>query len=110
MHELRQRLGRPLRLGVIGGGPGAWIGEMHRSAAELDGWWRVAAGVFSSDPARSRAAGPGLGVEAARSYGDVAEMIEQERGRTDGIEAVAIMTPNDTHYPHAARALDAKLD
>jgi len=49
MHELRQRLGRPLRLGVIGGGPGAWIGEMHRSAAELDGWWKVSAGVFSSD-------------------------------------------------------------
>jgi len=110
MHELRQRLGRPLRLGVIGGGPGAWIGEMHRSAAELDGWWKVSAGVFSSDPARSRAAGPVLGVDASRSYGDVAEMIEKERGRPDGIEAVAIMTPNDTHYPHAARALDAKLD
>ncbi len=110
MESLRQRFGRPLRLGVIGGGPDSWIGQMHRSAAELDGWWRVCAGVFSSDAARSRAAGPLLGVDAVRSYGSAGEMLRGEAQRADGIEAVAIMTPNDTHHMHAAAALDAGLD
>ena len=110
MNALLQKFGRPLRLGVIGGGPDAWIGRMHRGAAEMDGWFRVAAGVFSNDPARSRAAGAGLGVDPARSYGDVSEMLAAEARRDDGIDAVAIMTPNDTHYGFAAAALDAKLD
>src|SRR5437868_12903964 len=110
MTELRERFGRPLRLGVIGGGPEAWIGRMHRGAAEMDGWWRPIAGVFSSDETRSRAAGAALGFDPARSYGDVDEMLRQERQRPDGIEAVAIMTPNDTHYRFAAAALDAGLD
>ena len=51
-----------------------------------------------------------LGFDAARSYGDVAEMLAKEKLRPDGIDAVAIMTPNDTHYPFAAAALDAGLD
>jgi predicted dehydrogenase len=110
MSGLKERFGRPLRLGIIGGGPDAWIGRMHRGAAEMDGWWRVVAGVFSSDAPRSRAAGVTLGFDAARSYGDVAEMLAQEKLRPDGIDAVAIMTPNDTHYPFAAAALDAGLD
>jgi predicted dehydrogenase len=107
---LRQRFGRPLRLGVIGGGPGAWIGQMHRNAAEMDGWFQTTAGVLSSDPARSRAAGPLLGLDPTRSYGDVSEMLQAEAQRADGIDAVAIMTPNDTHYAYAAAALDAGLD
>ena len=110
MHPLRQRFGRPLRLGCIGGGPDSWIGRMHRGAAELDGFWRVVAGVFSSDPARSRAAGPLLGIDADRSYGSVDEMLAAEAGRADRIDAVAIMTPNDRHHRHAAAALDAGLD
>jgi predicted dehydrogenase len=110
MSDLRSRFGRRLRLGMIGGGPDSWIGRMHQGAAQLDGWWDVVAGVFSSDPARSRAAGAVLGVDPARSYGEVAEMIAHERARADGIDAVAIMTPNDTHYPYAAAALDAGLD
>ena len=110
MTGLRERFGRPLRLAIIGGGPDTWIGRMHRGAAEMDGWFRATAGVFSSDPARSRAAGAALGFDPARSYGDVAEMLAQERERPDRIDAVAIMTPNDTHYPYAAAALDAGLD
>jgi predicted dehydrogenase len=106
----RERFGRPLRLALVGGGPGAWIGRMHQTAAELDGYWRVVGGVFSSDPARSRAAGAELGVDPARSYGTFAELIERENARADGIDAVAIMTPNDTHYPFAAAALEAGLD
>ena len=110
MSDLRARLGRQLRLGMIGGGPDSWIGRMHQGAAQLDGWWDVVAGVFSSDPARSRAAGTAVGVAAERSYGDVAEMIALERARPDGIDGVAIMTPNDTHYPFAVAALEAGLD
>ena len=83
---------------------------MHQTAAELDGYWRVVGGVFSSDPARSRAAGAVLGVDPTRSYGTFAELIDREKARADGIDAVAIMTPNDTHYPFAAAALDAGLD
>ena len=110
MTTLRQRFGRALRLGVIGGGPASWIGQMHRGAAEMDGFFRVVAGVFSSDPAKSRDAGVGFGLEAARSYGTVDEMMRAEKQRSDGIDAVAIMTPNDTHHPYAAAALDAGLD
>ena len=110
MMGLRERFGRPLRLATIGGGPGSWIGQMHRNAAEMDGWFRSTAGVYSSDPARSRAAGAALGIDPARSYGSAAEMFEAEAGRADGIDAVAIMTPNDSHYAFAAAALDAGLD
>jgi predicted dehydrogenase len=108
--DLRERFGRALRLGIVGGGPGVWIGEMHRGAAALDGWFRTAAGVFSSDPGRSRAAGAALGLEAGRSYGTLQEMLRAEAERLDGIDAVAIMAPNDAHYPSAAAALDAGLD
>jgi predicted dehydrogenase len=110
MKGLRERFGRPLRLALIGGGPASWIGRMHQTAAELDGYWRVVAGVVSSDPARSRAAGIELGLDPARSYGEVRELLDKEKAREDGIDAVAIMTPNDTHYPYAAAALDAGLD
>ncbi len=108
--NLRETFGRPLHLAVIGGGPGSWIGAMHRSAAELDGWFRVSAGVFSADAERSRAAGAQLGLDPARSYGSVAEMLAAEANRPDGVEAAAIMTPNDSHHAHAVAALDAGLD
>ncbi len=110
MSGLKARFGRALRLGIIGGGPDAWIGRMHRGAAELDGWWHAVAGVFSGDPGRSRTAGATLGFDPGRSYGNVPEMLANEALRQDGIDAVAIMTPNDTHYPFAVAALDAGLD
>ena len=110
MTSIKERFGRPLRLGIVGGGPDSWIGRMHRGAAEFDGWWRCVAGVFSSDAARSRAAGIALGFDGDRSYGTVDEMIAQEKKRADPIDAVAIMTPNDTHYAYARAALDAGLD
>jgi predicted dehydrogenase len=107
---LREQFGRPLRLAIVGGGPDSWIGRMHRGAAEMDGWFRTTAGVFSSDAQRSRAAGVALGLAPERSYGTVEEMLAAERQRDDGVDAVAIMTPNDTHYRYAAAALDARLD
>jgi predicted dehydrogenase len=110
MKSLRARFGRPLRLALIGGGPDSWIGRTHQTAATLDGYWQVMGGVFSSDPARSRAAGEELGFDPARSYGTLSELFAAEKNRSDGVEAVAIMTPNDTHYPAAVAALDAGLD
>jgi predicted dehydrogenase len=110
MKSLRVRFGRPLRLALLGGGPDSWIGRTHQTAAELDGYWRIVGGVFSSDPRRSRAAGVALGFDRARCYGTLAELIAAEKGRADGVEAVAIMTPNDTHYALSAEALDAGLD
>src|SRR6187431_3290074 len=107
---LRDKFGRPLRLAIVGGGPDSWIGRMHRGAAEMDGWFRVTAGVFSSDPERSRAAGIAMGLDPLRSYGSVPEMLAGESLRQDGVDAVAIVTPNDTHYEYAAAALDAGLD
>jgi len=110
MNALREKFGRSLRLAIVGGGPGSWIGRMHRTAAELDGWFSVVAGVVSSDAGKARAAGRAVGLDPARSYGGVAEMLAKERERADRIDAVAIMTPNDTHYPYSAAALDAGLD
>jgi predicted dehydrogenase len=110
MAGLRERFGRPLRLAILGGGPASWIGRMHHTAAELDGWWHVVGGVFSSDPARSRDGGASLGYDRARCYGTMDELIAKERARPDPVEGVAIMTPNDTHYPLSAAALDAGLD
>lgn len=108
--NLQERFGRPLRLAIVGGGPDSWIGRMHRGAAEMDGWFRTTAGVFSSDPGRSRAAGHSFGLAPSRCYGDLAEMLAAERARADPIDAVAIMTPNDTHFPFAAAVLDAGFD
>ena len=110
MNTLAHTPHRPLRLAIIGGGPTSWIGGMHRRAAQFDGAWQVVAGVFSSKADRSRDAAAGFGLEPARGYADVASMLVAEKAREDGIEAVAIMTPNDTHYPYCVAALDAGLD
>ena len=110
MNTLAHTPHRPLRLAIIGGGPTSWIGGMHRRTAQFDGAWQVVAGVFSSKADRSRDAAAGFGLEPARGYADVASMLVAEKAREDGIEAVAIMTPNDTHYPYCVAALDAGLD
>ncbi len=103
-------LGRRLRLGVIGGGPDSFIGIVHRSAARLEERFDVVAGVLSSDPERSRAAGQSVGLDASRSYGTAEEMLEQESGRPDGIDVLAIMTPNESHFRLCSAALDRGLD
>ena len=92
-------LNRPLRAGQVGGGPGAFIGEVHRRAMRMDGLATLVAGVFSSDPEKSRAHAKTLGVE--RAYGSFEEMAEAEAGREDGIEVVSIVTPNHLHAPAA---------
>lgn len=91
---------------MVGGGEGAFIGAVHRMAARLDGQWTLAAGAFSSDPEASRRFGTGLGLPADRAYGDWREMAAAETGRADGIEAVAVVTPNHLHAEICAGFLD----
>ena len=97
---------RPLRLAMVGGGPGAFIGPVHKMAAELDGRARLVAGAFSSDAAKSHGAGAVWGV---RAYGDFEAMFRSETSRGDGAEAVVIVTPNHLHRPVATAALEAGL-
>lgn len=87
----------PLRLGMVGGGQGAFIGGVHRIAARLDGAFALVAGALSSTPEKSRASGAELGLDPARCYADFRAMAQREARRKDGIEAVAIVTPNHMH-------------
>src|SRR5687767_9667523 len=103
-------MGRRLRLAVIGGGPGSFIGAMHRTAARLDDRFELVAGALSSDPERSAAAGVAIGLTRERSYGGAMQLIEREATREDGADVVSIMTPNDTHHAYARGALDRGFD
>jgi predicted dehydrogenase len=92
-----------IRLGMVGGGRGAFIGAVHRIAARIDDQYELVAGSFSADPEKSAASAADLGV--ARSYASFAEMAAKESRRKDGIEAVAIVTPNHMHAPVAMQFL-----
>lgn len=98
-----------LRLGMVGGGQGAFIGGVHRFAARLDGRWDLVAGALSSDPERAAASAAELGLDPARSYSDFAEMAKAEAARADGIDAVAIVTPNHMHAAPAIAFLEAGI-
>ena len=89
---------------------GTFIGAMHRQAARLDDRYELVASVLSSDPDKARGAGLELGLEAERAYSNVPDLIETEAGREDGVDAVAIMTPNDSHYEYAVAALERGFD
>lgn len=96
-----------LRMGMIGGGPGAFIGPIHRIAAELDREIELVAGVFSSDPGRARAAAADYRIDPERAYPNLATMFAAEAARPDGIDFVSIVTPNHHHLPAARAALAA---
>ena len=100
---------RKLRMGMVGGGPGAFIGPVHKMAAELDGTIELVAGAISQSAERSRAAGEGFRIDPARAYGDYREMFRAERERPDGIDFVVIATPNHLHLPVAVAALEAGI-
>jgi predicted dehydrogenase len=110
LNPVLSMLGRRLRLAVVGGGPGSFIGAMHRQAARLDDRYEILAGVLSSDPVRSKKAGLELGLASDRLYGSVREMLDAEVSRKDGVDVVAIMTPNDSHYEYAMASLEHDLD
>lgn len=99
---------RKLRYGMIGGGRGAFIGAIHRIAAQMDGQAELVAGAFSSDPARSKASGEDLYLDPSRVYGSYADMAEAESKKTVGerLDFVVIVTPNHQHFPPAKLFLE----
>ena len=99
----------PIRYGMVGGGQGAFIGGVHRIAARMDGEFQLVAGALSSDPARAKASAAELGLDPERSYGTYQEMAKAEAKRKDGIEAVAIVTPNHMHFGPAKAFLEAGI-
>jgi predicted dehydrogenase len=103
------RTNRRLRLGMVGGGPGAFIGAIHRIAARMDDRFELVAGALSSDPERSRAAALDLHVGPERAYGNFAEMAAAEAKRPDRIDAVSIVTPNHVHFGPARAFLEAGI-
>lgn len=100
---------RKLRMGMVGGGRGAFIGAVHRMAAQLDGQIELVCGAFSADPAKSLASGRDLFLPADRVYASYEEMMARERVLPEGerMDFVCIVTPNHMHYPVAVAALRA---
>ena len=88
-----------IKLGMVGGGQGAFIGAVHRIASRIDDRYELVAGAFSSNPERSIASGKELGINPDRNYKDYQEMVSKESEREDRIDAVAIVTPNHMHHP-----------
>jgi predicted dehydrogenase len=101
---------RPLRLGMVGGGPGAGIAPAHRRAARLDGRFEIVAGVFSRNADANRAMGVELGIAPDRVYADFDAMALAEARRADGIECAAVVTRNDTHAPASLAFLRQGID
>ncbi len=99
----------PLRYGMVGGGPDAFIGAVHRAAARLDGLWTLAAGAFSSNPDRARAHGVAMGLPSDRAYGSWRDMLDGEAALdpSERIQAVVVVTPNHLHFEPARAALRA---
>ncbi|MCG8572886.1 MAG: Gfo/Idh/MocA family oxidoreductase [Spirochaetes bacterium] len=103
-------LGRRLRLAIIGGGPGSFIGAIHRIAARMDDRYQLVGACLSSKPEKAKKAGRELGLPAERSYADGIELIDKEAKQKNGAEVIAIMTPNDSHYLYSIKALESGMD
>lgn len=101
--------GRKIRMAMVGGGRGAFIGRIHRMGAVLDGEIALVSGAFSSDPDTSHQSGEDMYLDAARVHGSYQELLEAEAGRSadDRADFVSIVTPNDSHLPIARTALEA---
>jgi predicted dehydrogenase len=91
---------------MVGGGRGAFIGAVHRTAAAIDGEIELVCGAFSSTPEKSKASGEDLMISSDRCYGDFIEMIQQEKLREDRMDAISIVTPNHMHFAPAKMALE----
>ncbi len=100
---------RRVRLGMVGGGQGAFIGAVHRIAARIDDRYQLVAGALSSDPGRAAASAAELGIDPSRSYSSFAEMAKAEAARPDSIEAVSIVAPNHLHADAAVAFLEAGI-
>ncbi len=101
-------MSRKIKMGMVGGGPGAFIGAVHRIAALLDGKIEMVCGAFSSDPQKSKETGKDLYLPDNRVYGSWQEMIEKEKSLPEGdrMDFVSIVTPNNMHFPPAKMALE----
>lgn len=100
-------LNRKLRMGLVGGGQGAFIGRVHATAAVLDNRAALVAGALSSDPARAKASAPDYDIPPDRAYGSYQEMAEAESKRPDKVDFVSVATPNHTHYEIAKTFAEA---
>src|SRR5690606_9514551 len=98
-----------IRLGMVGGGTGAFIGYVHRIAARLDGDYELVAGALSSRPEVARESGRNVGLAEDRIYTSYEAMAARESQRPDGIQAVAIVTPNNVHFGPAKTFLEAGI-
>jgi len=101
---------RRLRLGMVGGGRGSFIGAVHRIAARLDDRFELVAGALSSDPTRAKASAVELYISEDRAYTDFREMAKSEAAREDGIDVVSIVTPNNMHFAPAKAFLEAGIN
>jgi predicted dehydrogenase len=106
MNPTIKAIGRKLRLGMIGGGPGSFIGEVHRIAARMDDRYALVATMLSSNPQKSKEAGISLGITSDRAYSTADELFKKESDREDQIDVLAIMTPNDSHYALSCRTIE----
>ena len=100
---------RRIRIGMVGGGQGAFIGAVHRIALRMDDQYELVAGALSSDPARAKASAKEIGISDDRTYTSFEEMAKAEAKRPDGIEVVSIVTPNHMHGPAAKAFLKAGI-
>ena len=103
-------MNRKLRMGMVGGGRGAFIGQVHRMAANLDGKIELVAGAFSSDPEKSKLSGQDFFIDPNRAYGSYEEMAKAEAAREDGIDFVSIVVQNHLHFSVAKCFLDAGIN
>ena len=99
-----------LRLGMVGGGRGAFIGETHRVAARLDDRYELVAGALNSDPQRAIESGHDLRLDPKRCYTDYRTMAQAEAAREDGIDVVSVVTPNASHHAICKEFLEAGID
>jgi len=99
-------MSQKIKLGMVGGGQGAFIGAVHRIASRIDDRYELVAGAFSSNPEKSIASGEELGISSERNYKDYQEMAIKESERDDKIDAVAIVTPNHMHHPISMAFID----
>ena len=110
LNPVIEMLGRRLRLAVIGGGSGSFIGAMHRQAARLDDRYEIVTGIFSSNLEKSKKDALELGLDPNRLYASVKELLDGEAAREEGADVIAIMTPNDSHYEYSMAALEHGFD
>ena len=101
---------KKLNYGMVGGGPGSFIGDAHRRAINLDGMATLVAGCFSRTPEKCRQTGAELGIAEDRCYASFEEMAKAEAAREDGIDFVVVVTPNVSHYPVCKAFLEAGIN